>query len=194
MASIFSYEPEYEPLPRYGHNAQRVSSKLVLQGGRTIDFKKETQQQLSSVVEVFDPYSEVWEQISVEGDVLPPGRFSAASASLNDSLFSFGGCIYSWPSPNFTTQYFNALYRLDTRTWRWSEASPQNARGAPMPKCNSGMVALRNNLLVFGGYGIPVSSFPESKSHFVKASIPNDGRGWTNEFHIYNISEGKNLN
>ena len=190
MTSILSYEP----LPRYGHITQRVGSKIVLQGGWTVDFNKNRRQRLSSVVEVFDPYSEAWEQIRVEGDVLPPGRYFAASASLNDSLFSFGGCIAEHRyAVHHDVQYFNALYRLDTGAWRWSEVSPQNAHGAPMPKCNCGMIALKNRLVVFGGYGIPLS-FPtksESTSYFIKAPKLTDGRGWTNEFHIYNISEGK---
>ena len=63
--------------------------------------------------------------------------------------------------------------------------SPQNADGA-MPKCGCGMIAFRNSLVVFGGYGRPRGrTQPQS---FIKNTT--DGRGWTNEFHIYNLSEG----
>ena len=73
--------------------------------------------------------------------------YSAASASLNDDLFSFGG--------RNGRQHFNTLHRLDSKTWRWSQVSPQNADGAPMPKATCGMIAFRNSLVVFGGYGVP---------------------------------------
>ena len=57
-----------------------------------------------------------------------------------------------------------------------------------MPKYGCGMIAFRNNLIVIGGYGVPQRrTEPQS---FIKATGYTDGRGWTNEFHIYNLSEG----
>ena len=138
---------KYEPLPRYNHISGCVGSKLVVQGGRTKDFSEKSKQQLISVVEILDPYYELWEQRQVQGVAPSPGTYGAASASLNDDLFSFGG----WDD----RQYFNTLHRLDSKTWRWSQVSPQNADGAPMPKAGCGMIAFRNSLVVFGGHGIP---------------------------------------
>ena len=57
-----------------------------------------------------------------------------------------------------------------------------------MPKYGCGMIAFRNGLVVFGGYGEPRRP-TEPQSYITKTSY-TDGRGWTNEFHIYNISEG----
>ena len=82
---------EYEPLPRRFHISGRVGNLAVVQGGETEDFSEERKQHLSSVVEIFDPYSESWEQRQVEGNAPPPGTYDAASASLHDDLFSFGG-------------------------------------------------------------------------------------------------------
>ena len=172
---------KYEPLPRYRHISGRVGSKLVVQGGRTKDFSEKSIQQLSSVVEIFDPYSELWEQRQVQGGAPSPGTFAAASASLHDDLFSFGGTD--------DRQFFNTLHRLDSKTWRWSQVSPQNADGAPMHKYGCGMIAFRNSLVVFGGYGIPRGP-TEPGSSFIKNTRFTDGSGWTNEFHIYNLSEG----
>ena len=168
---------DYEPLSRSYHISGRVGSLIVVQGGET----EESKQHLSSVVEIFDPYSESWEQRQVEGNAPSPGTYIAASASLHDDLFSFGG----GDGENY---FFNTVHRLDTKTWYWSQASPQNADGAPMPKRGCGMIAFRNSLVVFGGYGGPRG--PTEPQSFIKSASYTDGREWTNEFHIYNISEG----
>ena len=172
---------DYEPLPRYRHISGRVGSLIVLQGGETKDFSEENKQHLSSVVEIFDPYSESWEQRQVEGNAPSPGTYIAASASLHDDLFSFGG-------RDGSENYFNTVHRLDTKTWCWSQVSSQNADGAPMPKAGCGMIAFRNSLVVFGGYGRPRG--PTEPQSFIKYNFATDGSGWTNEFHIYNLSQG----
>ena len=186
MASLLSLSrltgssPKYEPLPRYLHISGRVGSKVVVQGGVTKDFSEKSRQHLSSVVEIFDPYSELWEQRQVTGDAPSPGTYLAASASLHDDLFSFGGAD--------GRQRFNTVHRLDTEKWCWSQMSLQNADGAPMPKHGCGMIAFGNSLGVFGGYGIPRG--PTEPQSFIKNTDYTDGRGWTDEFHIYNLSEG----
>ena len=172
---------DYEPLPRDYHISGRVGSLAVVQGGRTGDFSEESKQHLSSVVEIFDPYSESWEQRQVEGNAPSPGTCAAASASLHDDFFSFGGS-------DGRDLFFNTVHRLDTKTWYWSQVSPQYADGASMPKTGCGMIAFRNSLVVFGGYGVPQG--PTEPQSFIKSTSYTDGRGWTNEFHIYNLSEG----
>ena len=62
----------YEPLPRCYHISGRVGSLIVVQGVRTKDLSEKSRQQLSSVVEIFDPYSESWEQRQVEGNAPSP--------------------------------------------------------------------------------------------------------------------------
>ena len=171
---------KYEPLPRFLHISCRVGSKVVVQGGRTKDFSEKSRQHFSSVVEIFDPYSELWEQRQVTGDAPSPGTSGAISASLHDNLFSFGG--------SNDRQWFNTLHRLDTEKLCWSQVSPQNSDGAPMPKYACGMIAFGNSFGVFGGYGIPRG--PKEPQSFIKNTRFTDGRGWTNEFHIYNLSEG----
>ena len=171
---------KYEPLPRFCHNSSRAGSKVVVQGGRTKDFSGKSRQHLSSVVEIFDPYSESWEQRPVTGDAPSPGTYAAASASLHDDLFSFGGTDGSRP--------FNTLHRLDTEKLCWSQVSPQNADGAPMPKYGCGIIALGSGLGVLGGYGVPRG--PTEPRSFIKHTGFTDGRGWTNEFHIYNLLQG----
>ncbi|CAI8040316.1 Kelch domain-containing protein 2, partial [Geodia barretti] len=180
LARLTGSSTKYEPLPRIFHISGRVGSKVVVQGGRTKDFSDKSRQQLSSVVEIFDPYSELWEQRQVEGDAPSPGTCAAASASLCDDLYSFGGFD--------GRQHFNTLHRLDSKTWCWSQMSPQNADGAPMPKTFCAMIAFRNSLVVFGGHGVPRG--PTEPQSFIQTTTFTDGEGWTNELHMYNLSEG----
>ena len=180
LALLTGSSTKYEPLPRMCHISGRVGSKVVVQGGLT----GKSRQQLSSVVEIFDPYSELWEQRQVEGDALSPGTHVAASASLCDDLFSFGG--------SDGRQRFNTLHRLDSKTWCWGEVSPQNADGAPMPMSSCAMIAFRNSLVVFGGYGVPRG--PTEPQSFIQNTTTTDGGGWTNELHIYNLSESMKCN
>ena len=178
LSRLTGSSAKYEPLPRYFHTSGSVGSKVIVQGGRTKDFSEKSRQQLTSVVEIFDPYSELWEQRQVTGDAPSPGTYVSASASLHDDLFSFGG-------RDGRGNYLNTLHRLDTKTWRWCQLSPQNAEGAPMPKSGCGMISFRDSLGVFGGYGIPRG--PTEPQSFMKST---DGRGWTNQFHIYQLKEG----
>ena len=174
LSKLTGSSSNYEPLPIYFHNSSRVGSKVVVQGGLTKDFSEKSRQHLSSVVEIFDQYSESWEQRPVTGDAPAPGAYAPASASLHDDLFSFGGTDGS--------PLFNTLRRLDTEKLCWSQVSPQNADGAPMPKFECRIIALGSGLGVFGGYGVPRG--PTEPRSFIK-----DTR-WTNEFHIYNLSQG----
>ena len=184
VSRLTGSNPKYEPLPRYWHNSCRVGGKVVVQGGRTKDFSEKSRQHLSSVVEIFDPYSELWEQRQVTGDTPSPGTYGAASASLHDDLFSFGG--------GDRRGRFNTVHKLDTEKLCWSEVFPQNADGAPMPKTGCGMIAFGNSLGVFGGFGVPRG--PTELQSFIKDTRSTDGRGWTNKFHIYNLSEGNMSN
>ena len=172
---------KYEPLPRFAHVSQSVGSKVVVQGGRTKDFSRKTQQHLTSVVETLDPYSELWEQRQVEGDAPSPGAYCAASTSINDDLYTFGG-------GDDKDYFFNTLHKLDTKTWHWCQLSPQNAEGAPMPKFGCGMISIKDSLVVFGGYGVPRE--PTEPGSFMKNTRYTDGSGWTNELHIYHLKEG----
>ena len=171
---------KYEPLPRFDHVSQSVGSKVVVQGGRTKDFSEKTQQHLTSVVETLDLYSELWEQRQVERDAPSPGTYGAASTSINDDLYTFGG--------SDGRNLFNCLHKLDTKTWHWCQLSPQNAEGAPMPEATCGMISIEDSLVVFGGYRRPRG--PAEPGSFMKSTRYTDGRGWTNELHIYHLKEG----
>ena len=175
---------KYEPMPRFAHVSQSVGSKVLVRGGWTKDFSEKSRQHLSSVVELFDPYSELWEQKQVEGDIPSPGTYNEASASVNNDFFTYGGGVIG--------KYLNALRKLDTKTLRWRQLSPENAEGAPMPKAGCGMVAFGDSLGVFGGHGIPRG--PTQPGSFIKNTRFTDGSGWTNEFDLYNLTDSMCLN
>ena len=176
MAGILSlFGRRHEPMPRIGHTACQTGSKTLVHGGRTRDFSENTKRRLACVVEVFDTYTEVWQQKEVTGEAPAPGVYGAASASVGDDLFTFGGI-----------DSYNALHKLKHAT-QWVELCPQNDRAeSPMAKTGAGMVAFGNNLAVFGGYGIPHGP-TQPGSSFIK-SVGYEG--WTNEFHIYNLEDG----
>ena len=57
-----------------------------------------------------------------------------------------------------------------------------------MPKAGCGMISIKDSLVVFGGGGVPRG--PAEPGSFMKDTRSTDGRGWTNELHIYHLKEG----
>ena len=177
---------KHEPLPRYRHISESVRNRVLVHGGRTKDFSERSRNQLANAVEIFNPYSELWEQKQTDGETLPPGTCEAASASIRNRLYAFGGLC--------STKESNALHRLDTKRWRWSQLAPQNAEGAPLPKFGCGMVAFSSesgeNLGVFAGHALPHRAQQLPSGTFLKNKDHADGSGFTNEFHVFNLMKG----
>ena len=87
--------------------------------------------------------------------------------------------------------YSNEVLKLDTPSFTFSKVNIINAAEGPMimRKQECGMIAVSSNtLLVVGGYGIPGAALPRG---FVVNKRYKDGRGWTNEIHLLNITEGE---
>ena len=67
---------------------------------------------------------------------------------------------------------------------------PLNQADGPMRKIGSRMVPfLQDKLAVFGGYGIPIG-LTQPGAMFTKNTDFTDGRGLSNELHVFNITEG----
>ena len=100
-----------------------------------------------------------------------------------DSLYWFGG--------NDGNSFYNSLHRLDPTTLKWREIQPLNKADGPMRKIGCGMVSFRDQLAMFGGYGIPTGP-TQPQTMFTKDVNYNstDGRGWSNELHVFTIKEG----
>ena len=59
-----------------------------------------------------------------------------------------------------------------------------------MAKTRCGMVSCgEGQLCVFAGYGLPTGPL-QPGSTFIKNTRFTDGRGWTNELHLYDINGG----
>ena len=180
FSSLFGRTKLYEPSPRFGQGAVPVGRRCYLWGGRVQDFSESGRRKLASTMDIFDPCLETWEKHSTTG--LPPGLYAGACTSLLDSFYWFGG-------ENGSSGY-NSLHRLDTTTLEWRELQPLNQADGPMRKRGCGMVSfLQDKLAVFGGYG--VSTGPtQPGAMFIKDTDFTDGRGWSNELHVFNITEG----
>ena len=184
MTSIFN--KLYEPSPRFLHGTAPVGRRCYLWGGRVQDFSESCRRKLTSTVEIFDPYQETWENHPTTG-VPPPGLYAGACTSLFNSLYWFGG--YDGSS------YYNSLHRLDTTTLvqEWRELQPLNKADGPMRKGGCGMVPfLRDKLATFGGFGIPTGP-TQPGAVFMKDTKHTDGRGWSNELHVFNITKGMSV-
>ena len=182
MASTFLLSRRgYEPLPRLLHTSSRIGSRLLIHSGVTKDNSVKNKQRIASLIEIFDSHTKLWKQKKVTGETPVPGICSAASASINDDLFTFGG--------HDGSKYYNTLHKLKD-TSQWLELCPQNKReDSPMAKIGAGMVAFGDSLVVMGGYGIPHGPIQPGSS-FIRDTRRDDGRGWTNEFHTYNLMDG----
>ena len=174
MASILS--SRYQPSPRFLHYAGQIGKNSYTWGGLTQDFLRGGQDKLKSTVNVFDPYLETWQEQRTTG-VPPRGLYYGAAVAHSTSLYSFAGVDgKSW---------HNSLHVLDTDTLMWKEM-PSNS---PMPKSGCGMVFFgTHHLATIGGYGQPTL---QTGSSFHKDTHYTDGRGWTNEFHVFDVTEGK---
>ena len=170
----------YEPSPRFLHGAAPVGGRCYLWGGRIQDFSESGRRELASTIDIFDPYLETWKKHHTTG-IPPPGLYHGAFTSLLNSLYWFGG--YDGSSR------YNTLHRLDPTTLEWRELQPLNQANGPMGKGGCGMVPfLRNQLAMFGGFGIPTGPI-QPGAMFTKDTKHTDGRGWSNELHVFNITE-----
>ena len=181
LVSLFGQTKLYEPSPRFDHGAAAIGGRCYLWGGRVQDFSASGRRKLTSTVDIFDPYLETWEKHPTTG-VPPPGLHAGACTSLLDSLYWFGGYDGIF--------YCNSLHRLDTTTLEWREIQPLNQADGPMRKVGCGMVSfLQDQLAVLGGCGIPTGP-TQPGAMFTKSTHSTDGSGWSNELHVFNITEG----
>ena len=149
-------------------------------GGVIEDFRK-NQERLDSVVETFDPFLERWEQQPTTG-APPPGLYSGACASILDSLYTYGGLDGSSRQSD--------LYHLCTSAMEWRKLEERIPQDGPLRKFGCRMVQFNDGILVlFGGYGFPRAAILPGSS-FIKSQSFSDGRGWTNEFHLFDVKKG----
>ena len=169
-----------QPLPRAFHCASAVGSKVFVWGGDPDCYKSPSYwEKWSRVVEEFDLPSGRWEQQITTGPP-PPGIAFAACASVDDYLFVYGG------QGAFSAVPHNSLHKLNTRLLQWVKLTPGNTSEAPVATRSCGMTAIGDVLAVLGGIGR--RSIPLQPG--VLFTNGENGRRWTNGFHLYHVEEG----
>jgi N-acetylneuraminic acid mutarotase len=175
----------YEPAARLYHVSFLVEGKLYLWGGETQDVAFGDQEkivELARRIEQFDPYLEVWSQLNTAGAPHPGLRY-AACASHGEHVYMYGGAA---------TKVESALSCLNfgVKTPTWSQLCLVETVGGPMRKSSCGMVHFHDDkLAVIGGYGYTNGPI-QPGSVFIRNPRATDGFGWTNEIHIFDISQG----
>ena len=151
-------------------------------GGRAKYFKDAETRAKASLLESFDPLTELWLTPARTTGDHPPGLCDGAIAAAGGSLYHYGG--------HDGKSYFNALSKLDIPTLNWSLLSQVST--GPMRKSGCGMACFERALLcVVGGYGEP--SGPIQPGATFMENTRYSGRGWTNEVHLFKLKEGEGM-
>ena len=167
-----------EPPSGFDHFSAAVEKQVVLYGGIFGNLWKE-KNNLSSRVHLFDPYQETWCEATTRGPAPPPGLYNGACASSGHNFYVFGGCDGE--------VHHSSLHQLDTSTLCWSILSTTTGH---MKKSGSKMISYNDQLLLFGGHGIPSGS-TQPGAEFVRDTRFTGCRGWTNELHTFSLKEGE---
>ena len=185
----------YEPTAIYDHVSFSVKGQVYLWGGVTQNSESgsnDDMTKLANCIKRLDPYLEVWSQLNTTRTP-HPGLVAAACASYGEHVYMYGGLNHNIEG---------VLSCLNMKTLIWSRLCPAGTAGGPMGKGACGMVHFHHDkLAVIGGYGIPSgptqpgSSFirntpTQPGSSFIRNTYKTDGRGWTNEIHVFNLSQG----
>lgn len=171
----------YEPIPRWSHVAIAYNGKVYVWGGRTKDTSLNAK--LISVVEEFDPITSKWMKVPTRGEhPQRPERCAYTCTEDGSKLYVFGG----YHEGTFS----NSLYCLALDTMSWEEISCCDPECFPGKKAAAGMVIWNNDTLVlFGGYGLPPIKGVAQDTAYLRNAKSHDGPGWTNELHLFKLSE-----
>ena len=163
QASSLSYEPQ----GRFDHWSVIINGKQYTYGGNCGASGSPS----LSVVEIFDPLTEKWQQVPTSGQP-PPGYIHSACAVIGVYLFHFGG--------HDTSRRYNTIHRFDTTDRTWSQLFPTNPQEAPPPTSNTKMVSYDEKLLVTSG----------DYTHHLGHGRSREG-GWTSKLHCFNVDSSK---
>ena len=171
-----------EPCPRFWHSAVSVQGKVYVRGGSTPNFDTdEGKRELATTIEEYDPINQVWRQLKTSG-TYHPGLSAVACATIGDHLYAYGGFDGS--------ELHAVLSQLNVKTLVWTQLSADAVDG-PLRKDAGGMVCFDTyKLAIIGGYADPSGPIQHG-STFVLNEFFNDGSGWTNELHVFDIMKGE---
>ena len=174
----------YEPTARGGHASFSVQGRVYVWGGDTQDSLGDGK--LADSIEIFDPYLEEWNQLGTAGTPPLSGSFCT----------SFGERVYVYTGYTGRHSDASVLNYLDPKTLSWSQlwsesSSAKGTADGPMRKWGCDVVHFHHDkLAVIGGCGFPTGP-TQPGSSFIRSNTFADGRGWSNEIHIFVISRGR---
>ena len=178
MAAIHPHSPNhYEPQARFGHCSALVNGKIFMYGGHI----SPRLTQPPTVVDVFDPATAKWDQITTTGPP-PPGFMYASCAVIAIYLYEFGG--------RDEISYFNDIHQLNTTNLKWAKLDVANQGEAPMAKAGAAMVSYNQRILItVGGYGILPYHHRSGTEYIPDPNFPV--QGWTNELLYFDVNSGE---
>ena len=165
----------YEPQARYWHCSAFVNGKIFMYGGLIFGSGPT---QPPTVVDLFDPATEKWEQITTTGPP-PPGFLNASCTVIGAQLYIFAG----WDG----FSYFNNIQVLNTTSLKWTQLNDANQGEAPMAKKATAIISYNEKILItIGGLGI-LPNHRHSGTEYI-LDPKNPGRGWTNELLCFDVN------
>ena len=178
MAAIHPHSPNhYEPQARFGHCSALVNGKIFMYGGHI----SPRLTQPPTVVDVFDPATAKWDQITTTGPP-PPGFIDASCTVIGMYLYAFGG--------RDGISYFNNIQELNTTNLKWTQLNDANQGEAPMAKAGAAMISYNQKILIaIGGYGILASHRRSGTEYIPSQNFP--GHGWTNELLSFDVNSSE---
>ncbi len=175
-----------QPEARYGAGGGIICDQLFMYGGYLKSFDRGGPYPCrSSQVDIFRSSVVKW-TVSETSGLGPESLWSYACAIIGTMLYSYGG--YNGSS------FSSALCQLDATTAHWTTLQSASPTEGPIAKANAAMIAIDSErLCVMGGVGVPSGTRRAAGSKFVPNLFATDGRGFTNEMHLYNIKQGNYL-
>ena len=162
-----------------------TSQLVVVWGGQTAEsYSRDGRIQLASRCQLFHLQSEVWSERHAVLGPPHPGLSTATCTSFGDYLFMYGGSF-----DGLTAGICGVLSCLNIKTLTWTQLCPAGTAGGSMRKAGCDMVHISSDkLAVIGGHGNPTGQQPGSS--FIRNTRLSDVRGWTNEIHVFYLSQG----
>ena len=175
----------YEPTARGGHASFSVQGRVYVWGEDTQDSLGDGK--LADSIEIFDPYLEEWNHLGTAGTPPLSGSFCT----------SFGERVYVYTGYTGRHSDASVLNYLDPKTLAGHNSGQSQAQlkgqlmDRAMRKWGCDMVHFHHDkLAVIGGCGFPTGP-TQPGSSFIRINTFADGRGWSNEIHVFVISQGR---
>ena len=176
MASIQSYEL-YEPSPRFGHGVAPVGGRGYLWGGRVQDFSESARRKLASNYWDLWPIPEGMEEAPHNRSTSPWTVCWSLHLTLRSVVLVWWvGWQLSLQLPSWTGHHHTGVEGATTSESGWWTNEKAWMWNGPLPSRQAGCIWWLRH------------------SHWSHSAWSNinftDGRRWSNEFHVFDITKG----